>query len=150
MTIPARVIAYLRAHAPHAYCDECIRSEARQADATGAANNGNARAHTRLFPKERFLPGVRTEEARHQRKSGTGSKVTHERSSQGSVARISCTSRRSRRSLHCGILSRPTSGVGQNEKVSQRAFLDRCTPERWGNRPTSLWIAEEIGCCASG
>jgi hypothetical protein len=21
---------------------------------------------------------------------------------------------------------------------------------RWGNRPTSLWIAEEKGCCASG
>jgi hypothetical protein len=61
------------------------QSEARQADATGAANNGNARAHIRLFPKERFLPGVRTEEAGHQRKSGTGSKVTHERSGQGSV-----------------------------------------------------------------
>jgi hypothetical protein len=24
MTIPARVIAYLRAHALHVYCDECI------------------------------------------------------------------------------------------------------------------------------
>jgi hypothetical protein len=23
-------------------------------------------------------------------------------------------------------------------------------PTRWGNRPISLWIAEEIGCCASG
>src|SRR5437899_3269983 len=22
--------------------------------------------------------------------------------------------------------------------------------QRWGNRPISLWIAEEIGCCASG
>jgi hypothetical protein len=21
---------------------------------------------------------------------------------------------------------------------------------RWGNRPTSLWIAEDFGCCASG
>src|SRR5262249_42384056 len=26
----------------------------------------------------------------------------------------------------------------------------RFTPNRWGNRPTSLWIAEEFGCCASG
>ena len=26
----------------------------------------------------------------------------------------------------------------------------RFTPERWGNRPASLWIAEELGCCASG
>jgi hypothetical protein len=24
MTIPTNVIAYLRQHAPHAYCDECI------------------------------------------------------------------------------------------------------------------------------
>src|SRR5215469_50025 len=23
-------------------------------------------------------------------------------------------------------------------------------PERWSNRPASLWIAEELGCCASG
>src|SRR5262245_4684769 len=23
-------------------------------------------------------------------------------------------------------------------------------PERWGNRPSSLWIAEDLGCCASG
>src|SRR5258708_34495745 len=22
--------------------------------------------------------------------------------------------------------------------------------KRWGNRPASLWIAEELGCCASG
>src|SRR2546425_11882585 len=33
--------------------------------------------------------------------------------------------------------------AGQKEKVSQRAFLDRCTPERWGNRPASLWIAKD-------
>jgi hypothetical protein len=29
----------------------------------------------------------------------------------------------------------------------------RCLPaasERWGNRPASLWIAEDLGCCASG
>src|SRR6516165_7209314 len=23
-------------------------------------------------------------------------------------------------------------------------------PIRWGNRPASLWIAEDLGCCASG
>jgi hypothetical protein len=23
-------------------------------------------------------------------------------------------------------------------------------PKRWGNRPSSLWIAENFGCCASG
>jgi len=22
--------------------------------------------------------------------------------------------------------------------------------DRWGNRPASLWIAEDFGCCASG
>ena len=26
----------------------------------------------------------------------------------------------------------------------------RFTPVRWGNRPGSLWIAEDFGCCASG
>jgi hypothetical protein len=26
----------------------------------------------------------------------------------------------------------------------------RITPERWGNRPANLWIAEDFGCCASG
>jgi ubiquinone/menaquinone biosynthesis C-methylase UbiE len=26
----------------------------------------------------------------------------------------------------------------------------RTYPERWGNRPASLWIAEDFGCCASG
>jgi len=26
----------------------------------------------------------------------------------------------------------------------------RCTPNRWGNRPAILWIAEDFGCCASG
>jgi hypothetical protein len=26
----------------------------------------------------------------------------------------------------------------------------RYAPERWGNRPGSLWIAEDFGCCASG
>ena len=30
------------------------------------------------------------------------------------------------------------------------AGAGRTVPIRWGNRPTSLWIAEEIGCCASG
>jgi hypothetical protein len=25
----------------------------------------------------------------------------------------------------------------------------RFTPERWGNRPELLWIAEDFGCCAS-
>jgi hypothetical protein len=27
---------------------------------------------------------------------------------------------------------------------------DRPAPVRWGNRPASLWIAEDYGCCASG
>jgi hypothetical protein len=31
--------------------------------------------------------------------------------------------------VHHSKLGRPTSAVGQTEKVSQRAFLDRCTPE---------------------
>jgi hypothetical protein len=26
----------------------------------------------------------------------------------------------------------------------------RCHPNRWGNRPAILWIAEDFGCCASG
>ena len=26
----------------------------------------------------------------------------------------------------------------------------RCPPNRWGNRPALLWIAEDFGCCASG
>ena len=26
----------------------------------------------------------------------------------------------------------------------------RFTPNRWGNRPALLWIAEDFGCCASG
>ena len=26
----------------------------------------------------------------------------------------------------------------------------RCSPNSWGNRPASLWIAEDFGCCASG
>jgi hypothetical protein len=26
----------------------------------------------------------------------------------------------------------------------------RGAPQRWGNRPTSLWISEDLGCCASG
>ena len=31
------------------------------------------------------------------------------------------------------------------------AAADVCfAPERWGNRPASLWIAEELGCRASG
>ena len=31
--------------------------------------------------------------------------------------------------LRCENLEPPMSQLGQNEKVSQRAFLDRCTPE---------------------
>jgi hypothetical protein len=40
--------------------------------------------------------------------------------------------------------------IGQNEKNSPRAHVVRFTPKRWGNRPASLWIAEDFGCCASG
>jgi hypothetical protein len=47
------------------------QSKTRHPDPTGAANNCNARAHTRIFPKERFLPGVQVEEAGHQPKSQT-------------------------------------------------------------------------------
>ena len=28
--------------------------------------------------------------------------------------------------------------------------FDRSVVKRWGNRPASLWIAEDFGCCASG
>src|SRR5262249_34826080 len=37
-------------------------------------------------------------------------------------------------------------------KSGQTAELSTCplSAIRWGNRPISLWIAEEIGCCASG
>lgn len=31
--------------------------------------------------------------------------------------------------MHHSEIARAMTGWGQNEKVSQRAFLDRCTPE---------------------
>src|ERR1700751_2074093 len=33
---------------------------------------------------------------------------------------------------------------GETEKNSTRANLFRFDPERWGNRPASLWIAEDF------
>jgi transposase len=35
------------------------------------------------------------------------------------------------------------------EQMRRRATVWR-PPRRWGNRPASLWIAEDFGCCASG
>jgi hypothetical protein len=33
--------------------------------------------------------------------------------------------------------------VGGNDKVAKAVI-------RWGNRPASLWLAEDLWCCASG
>ena len=53
-------------------------------------------------------------------------------------------------------------GVGQNGLVTapildstkadipKRPLFCRYPDKRWGNRPASLWIAEDFGCCASG
>jgi hypothetical protein len=34
----------------------------------------------------------------------------------------------------------------------QSLIVDPCRSlaQRWGNRPAFLWIAEDLGCCASG
>src|SRR5262249_4369225 len=34
--------------------------------------------------------------------------------------------------------------------ITSRPWGCPISTKRWGNRPISLWIAEEIGCCASG
>ena len=39
-------------------------------------------------------------------------------------------------------------GSGQNRTRSGQMFSG--LPERWGNRPASVWIAEKLRCCASG
>ena len=41
-----------------------------------------------------------------------------------------------------------THGTSLHDRTlpSQRSLLGH----RWGNRPASLWIAEDFGCCASG
>ena len=48
------------------------RAKARRPYATGSANNRNAGAYTRLFPKEWVLPGVRFEETGYQREPQRG------------------------------------------------------------------------------
>jgi hypothetical protein len=32
----------------------------------------------------------------------------------------------------------------------EKADFSTASAQRWGNRPASLWIAEDFGCCASG
>src|SRR5262249_27794632 len=41
------------------------------------------------------------------------------------------------------------SELGQSD-FSRCLPYDSFTLGRWGNRPASLWIAEDFGCCASG
>jgi hypothetical protein len=44
----------------------------------------------------------------------------------------------------------PTAPLGQNRDASTlpvKRFYTTKT-RRWGNRPGSLWIAEDFGCCA--
>jgi putative tryptophan/tyrosine transport system substrate-binding protein len=43
--------------------------------------------------------------------------------------------------------SRQLSGVKRTPHFDQAAAA---MTQRWGNRPASLWIAEDLGCCASG
>src|SRR5262249_55937642 len=41
-------------------------------------------------------------------------------------------------------------GLGSAADITRLLSNVRFASKRWGNRPTSLWIAEEFGCCASG
>jgi hypothetical protein len=52
----------------------------------------------------------------------------------------------SQRSKH-GCL---TSDLGQTATWQQVRATSALSPQRWGNRPASLWIAEDFECCASG
>jgi hypothetical protein len=51
-------------------------------------------------------------------------------------------------------LSEQFSAMNKDERIAspmrdQRGCNNRLA-ERWGNRPGSLWIADDFGCCASG
>src|SRR5262245_245404 len=54
----------------------------------------------------------------------------------------------------CTVLGAPGGGIPPGDStganIARHQANVRFTPERWGNRPASLWIAEEFGCCASG
>src|SRR6516165_5994272 len=41
-------------------------------------------------------------------------------------------------------------GILQKVDRSQRLPVSPLWVKRWGNRPAFLWIAEYLGCCASG
>src|SRR5262249_32606783 len=40
--------------------------------------------------------------------------------------------------------------AAQTPTLGDVRSMSALPPERWGNRPSSLWIAEDLGCCASG
>ena len=54
--------------------------------------------------------------------------------------------------LRCAVQQYQVPDVcfGSKADIGVRPRDVRFTPKRWGNRPAFLWIAEKLGCCASG
>ena len=48
-----------------------------------------------------------------------------------------------------GVELRPFD-VRDEGEIERAISLFAQSPNRWGNRPAMLWIAEDFGCCASG